>query len=375
VAYPAPMLRPVAAAILLLLLAATPAEARRHVPLGWLGVNADGPIVDGVNGPPDSEWAYMASTGSEGARIAVRWSDMQPARGAPIQFGELDRLVLGAARHGMPVLPVVEATPGWAALRPQDGIASPPRDPADLAAFMTALVRRYGPRGALWKTHRGVRAIPVRDWQVWNEPNFTGFWSVQPYAAAYVKLLRAAHRAIHAVDPHGRTILAGLTGRSWEALRTLYQAGAHGAFDAVALNAFTRRPADMVRIGELARREMRKHHDGRVPIWFTELTWPASVGHIDQPSATYATTEQGQKTNLRRAVLALAAARRRVGIGRVYWYTWMSREGTSSVFDWSGLRRIRNGGVADAPSLGAFRSVARRLEGCAKRQGDARHCR
>ena len=38
-------------------------------------------------------------------------------------------------------------------------------------------------------------------------------------------------------------------------------------------------------------------------------------------------------------------------------------------------RRIRHGAVSNAPSLMAFRVVARRLEGCAKRTGDATRCR
>jgi hypothetical protein len=368
----APMLRRILLLVLAVaLLTAAPAQAKRTVPFGWLGVNADGPIMGDA---PDSEWAYMATSGAEVTRFAVRWSEMQPSRDAAIDFSAFDRIVLAGARHGIKVLPVVQDTPSWAALRPEDGTSSPPRDATDVAAFITALVGRWGPHGTLWQEHPRARRAPVRDWQVWNEPNFRGFWSEQPYQSSYVATLRAADRAIHRADPHARTVLAGLTGRSWEDLSSLYAAGARGAFDVVALNAFTRKPPDLVRIAELARREMRRRHDGRIPIWFTEASWPASKGHI-KPSATFATTERGQRRSVRAAVLSLAAARRRVGIGRVYWYTWMSREGTSSDFDWSGLRRIRAGGLANAPSLAAFQAVARRLEGCPKRIGDASRCR
>ena len=70
------------------------------------------------------------------------------------------------------------------------------------------------------------------------------------------------------------------------------------------------------------------------------------------------------------------SARRTLRIGRVYWYTWLSAEGfTDSAFDYSGLRRLRDGQLRSAPALATFRRAARRLQGCAKRLGDARRCR
>ena len=60
----------------------------------------------------------------------------------------------------------------------------------------------------------------------------------------------------------------------------------------------------------------------------------------------------------------------------MYWYTWLSAEGiTDSAFDYSGLRRLRDGQLHDAPALATFPRLARRLQGCAKRLGDARRCR
>jgi hypothetical protein len=59
----------------------------------------------------------------------------------------------------------------------------------------------------------------------------------------------------------------------------------------------------------------------------------------------------------------------------VYWYTWISDPRGPNSFDYSGLRRLRDGRVFDAPSLTEFRTAARRLEGCAKVSGDATRCR
>ena len=57
----------------------------------------------------------------------------------------------------------------------------------------------------------------------------------------------------------------------------------------------------------------------------------------------------------------------------MFWYTWLSSEAGPSAFDWSGLRRLREGAAVDAPALAAFRRSARALEGCAKAT-DARRC-
>jgi len=71
----------------------------------------------------------------------------------------------------------------------------------------------------------------------------------------------------------------------------------------------------------------------------------------------------------------LAAARRALRIERVYWYTWLSEEGSPNSFDYSGLRRIRGSRTISVPALASFRAAARRLEGCAKADGDASRCR
>ena len=100
--------------------------------------------------------------------------------------------------------------------------------------------------------------MPIRDWQIWNEPNLTRYWSDAAVRAAYVRLLQASRRALRAADPGSRTILAGLPNESWIALRKIYKAGGRGAFDAVALHPYTGRPRNVIRLIEFARREMRR---------------------------------------------------------------------------------------------------------------------
>jgi hypothetical protein len=347
----------VVAALLALLVVTSLADAR-SVPRGWLGVTVDGPLTE-PGDPFASEWDLMAASGVETVRVAFDWRTAQPSDGGPIDLSETDVVVAAAAARRMPVIPVVHRTPAWAAI---DGPTSAPNGTAAYARFLTALVRRYGPRGSLWAERPELPRLPIRQWQIWNEPNLTLFWTPQPFAKRYVALLKASRRAVRAEDPGARIVLAGLPNISWVALRQIYEAGGRGSFDAVALHPYTSTPANIMRLVRLARTETRRFHDARVPIWLTEISWAASRGQAKGPPGLV-TDERGQATRLREALRRLAQARKQYRIQKVIWYTWLSREGSSNPFDWSGLRRLRGDQLVSAPALGVYRRAARRLEG------------
>jgi hypothetical protein len=280
--------------------------------------------------------------------------------------------VIAAAQRGLGVLPVVEWAPGWAAAR-RGPFGTPPRRAEDVSRIFRTLVERYGPNGSLWHERPDLARRPIRHWQVFNEPNLKGFWPMRPFAPSYVATLRAAARGIRAIDPSATVVLAGLTGESWKALKSLYRAGAHGSFDAVSIHPYTARPADVLRIARYTRRVMARRGDRTLPIWVTELSWPAAARRLSKPPPWAAATDSRQARLLRQGVRRLARARKRLRIAGVYWYTWLSVEG-KSWFDYSGLRRVRRGARVDTPALKAFRQTARRLEGCTKRPGSARDC-
>jgi hypothetical protein len=119
---------------------------------------------------------------------------------------------------------------------------------------------------------------------------------------------------------------------------------------------------------------MRRHHDGRRPVWITELSFPAAKGKVDKPYG-FETTQAGQVRRLRAGLRSLAANRRQLRLERVFWYAWVTYETRTSSFSWSGLRRVRGDKVVSSSALAAFRGVAKGLEGCAKPLGDAAHCR
>jgi hypothetical protein len=343
------------AALLFLLAAAAPAAAA--VPRNWLGVDVDGPMTDGTD--RDGEWALIPGAGATTVRTAFYWSQGQPTGPASTDFSRTDRVVLTAARHGLGVFPVVLGTPGWAAAVAGVG-GSPPRHGTDYGRYLQALVGRYGPHGTLWTEHPEVTKRAIRDWQIWNEPNIDRYWSKQPFAKSYVRVLRAARTALRKADPGSRAILAGLPNKSWSALRSIYIAGGRGAFDAVALHPYTGKPSNVIKLIKLTRRVMSRYRDSRKRVWVSELSWPASVGKTTTTGG-FETNDKGQAQRLRKGLMLLAHARRKLRIERVYWYTWLSVEQGPNSFGWSGLRRIRGGQVISAPSLSAFRQTAKLL--------------
>lgn len=366
------------------------AAATRTVPEGWLGVVVDGALIGTDAARYEGEFDRMAAAGVESVRTAFYWNEVQPypdaatvpqgqggslrsVAGVPTDFSRLDQFVAAAAKRRLKVLPVVHRTPAWAALSPND-LASGPTDETAYAAFLTALVKRYGPRGSLWRERKGLPRVPIRDWQIWNEPDLLGYWNVQPFAPTFVPLLRRADRALKAADPGSRTILAGLTNRSFISLRRIYQAGGRGSFDAVALHPYTDKPRDVVRLVELSRAEMNRRGDRRLPVWVTELSWPAALGKVRSPRG-FETTDRGQVIRMREGIRLLAAARRRLRIERVMWYTWLSSARGENVFEYAGLRRESSGRFVSAPSLAEYQRIARRLEGCVKARGNASRCR
>jgi hypothetical protein len=239
---------------------------------------------------------------------------------------------------------------------------------------MAALVRRYGPGGAFWTEHPELAAQPIRRWQVWNEPSLKDFWSRQPFAAEYVKLLRRSRSAVKAVDRGASIVLAGLPNESWGALAQIYRAGGRGLFDIAAFHPFTGTVNGVKTILERVRRVMAKNGDQRKPMWVTEMSWTSARGKTSQKFG-FEETPSGQAKKLTAAYTLLAKMRGKLRLHRVYWYTWITRDASADYpFDYAGLLRLQGDRLVPKPAFGAFRKIALRLQGCRTKHGRADRC-
>ena len=72
-------------------------------------------------------------------------------------------------------------------------------------------------------------------------------------------------------------------------------------------------------------------------------------------------------TKLSGVYRAMAANRRRLRVGKVFWYTWSSPYGRGgSIFNYAGLQRFDDRSFQAQPALGAYQRSARRYQGCQK---------
>jgi hypothetical protein len=371
------------------------AAAPRQVPPGFLGVVADGPLVDGTLRPAqvDREFNQMVVTGVESVRVVFYWDEAQPypdaahvppsrasrfqdVEGVPTDFTSLDAMIARTTARGLAILAVVLRAPAWARLTPSLPY-SPPRDPRTYAHFVAGLVRRYGPAGSFWTAHPELDPRPVRAWQVWNEPaggalvhGPSVYWQDrQPFERRYLALLREARAAIKAVDPAAQVVLAGLFGASWNALKQIYTVGGRGLFDAVGIHVYTRLPKHVLVSLNRTRWVMNHYGDRSLPLMLTEVGWPSAAGRL-APSAEkdYDVTPRQQGARLRSMVHLLAHNAHHLRLTMIVWNNWISRDRQrNSPFDYSGLRRLVGASrVVAKPAQAALRAIARSLEGCAK---------
>lgn len=369
------------------LVAASPAGAAGpRIPAKFFGVASAGPLeTESID--VNAQLAKMRSVGTGSIRFPVYWSLAEPYRsmndvpadqrssftsvgGRPIAFAGIDKQILAYASHGLQMLPDVLQAPAWARLK-RDLLWSPPAHPSDYAAFVGALVSRYGPRGTFWAAHPSLAGRAPRSWQIWNEPaggaapeGSSTFWNgPHPYEPRYISMLRLSRRAARAADPHASIVLGGLFGRSWDALTGIYHYGGRGLFDQVAIHPYANTAAHVLAILQNVHTVLVRNHASRVPVLVTETGWTSSQHHIPTDQPGIETTEARQASNLAAEYPLLAAHRRELNLQGVYWYTWIGTEPSTYPFDYSGLLSVSpSGRIHEKPAFRAYRHALGVLE-------------
>ncbi len=365
-----------------------------EVPGGFVGVDVDGPLIGASQQSLSNQMKTMVSNGVESVRVAFNWAAAQPyaswsdipsdvsssefangPEGRPISYAATDAVVAAAAQHGLTVLPTLLYAAPWDARANRHGFNTPQRD-APYAEFAAAMVRRYGPRGSFWSENPRLRKLPIRMWQIWNEPNISAYWP-QPFARSYVSLLRLSRQAIKQADPGAKIVLGALTNLAWRSIGSIYQVGgARRLFDVVSVNGFTATPADVIEYLRFMRHAMDHYRDTTKPLIATELSFPSARGQSPQRN-DFNTTENGQARDLGQLLPLIGAWRTRLGLSAFYYYTWVGTEYKGApAFQFSGLvRQTKQGQVKTKPALGAFRRGSLGLEGCRAKGGLATSCR
>lgn len=361
-----------------------------RVPQGFVGVDVDGPMF-GSDTPINfsNQLKTMVSSGVQSVRVAFSWAAAQPYKNdagvpndkkadftdvgkVPTSFTFTDMVVGDAARERITVLPTVLYTPQWDAVDNRNGVDYPRRY-APYGAYLTALIGRYGPKGSFWRENPSIPKMPIRSWQIWNEPNLAYYWR-QPFAATYVSLLKVAHAAVKKADPGAKVVLGALTNTAWKSLGQVYKQGAKNLFDVVSVNGFTKIPANVMLFMLFVRHAMSHFGDGAKPLVATEISWPSAKGKT-KAKYDFITTEAGQARNIAKLLPLIGQDRVALHLTGFYWYTWMGREDPNTgPFNFSGLLGFHNGDVKVKPALQAFKTATLALEGCKRKGAVATRC-
>ena len=144
------------------------------------------------------------------------------------------------------------------------------------AEFVFKAVRRYRPDGILARREGWADGAGVNVWEIWNEPDFSVFWSgtIEDYA----RLLKVAYLAARHADPNARIMVGGLVlfeQPGWlPALLSLYSndpdpVEAIYPFDIVALHSYSHPPFTFHAV---QRTESLLAFNGLdyIPIWLNE---------------------------------------------------------------------------------------------------------
>ncbi len=174
----------------------------------------------------DERLDLVAGTGVTTTRYDVFWSQVAPSRPASprdpadpaYDWARADLVLQGFAERDITPIVSVYNAPTWAT----GGLYEPPGyqintatpDPDGFADFMAALTARYS--GEF--TPSGGEPLPeVRHFELWNEPNLSGFLRPQfedgrPVSLdRYAAMVKAAHPAMKAANPDVQ-VIAGVGG-------------------------------------------------------------------------------------------------------------------------------------------------------------------
>lgn len=253
----------------------------------------------------------LKALGTHWVRVFATWSDLKkptPGVYSVNWLANYERL-FSELPAGTKVIVAVVGAPQWETGSSNEH--TPPANPEDYAAFVGGLAQHWGSR--------------VAAYELWNEEDSPSWWVGAPDPAAYAALLKATYPVVKAAEPNATILVGGLTGNDYPFLEALYQNGAKGYFDAVAVHTDTacnivspysflrENDGHMIPDSFLAYREvhnvMLANGDDK-PIWMTELSWRTTSATCNEGfwagRKAQGVTEQQQATYLAQAYHCLA---------------------------------------------------------------------
>jgi hypothetical protein len=317
-----PRLSGLAAAVMMIAALALAPAAAGKVSRDFVGITSED-VFAGDAGYRSQNLAAQSALGIGLIRQTFDWAQIEKAPGQ-YDLSYHDEYVAAAAAHGITILPILFRAPDFHLGRRHASYACAPKSNASLTAFADVLVRRYGPNGSLWAERPGLRKLPIRSWQIWNEPNLAQYWCGRPKAKQYVAMLRTVGKAIKRADRKAHIVTAGLPPsllgnavRLPRYLNQMYKAKAAKYFDSLAINSYAKDHRQLARLLGSIRKLMNKRGDRRGRIWITELGW-GDKG----PKSRFVVGEAGQAKQIAKSLAFIKAKRKKLGLRGIVYFSW-----------------------------------------------------
>ena len=284
--------------------------------------------------------AYMekaAEAGAQWVRTDFWWYSVEWVGPGVVDWTYFDTVVAEAERQGLTLIPILWGTPKWAAT---DGVFS--YGVPDMAAwewFVFQTVSRYRGR--------------ITTWEIWNEPNFSGYWHGTPHQ--YAELLARASLQVKQADPQATVLLGGQAqggGTSPTFLAQiledpLYPAGAY--YDVHNVHTAFSSMATITTYLQWHRTVLAQHGLSK-PVAVTELSYTSDPAY--QTVAGYTDGEPGQARYLADAYRTLLVE----GAVVVVWASLRDyTDGEAGKYTRSGLARTD---LAPKPAFFRYRAMA-----------------
>lgn len=286
-----------------------------------------GVAPEGLQNPTD--YQRMRAGGLGTVRVVLQWSAIETTKGA-YNWQSSDQVLSQLALAGLRPLVTVYGTPSAYASEPSDAPTNDEQTFDAWADFLAAAAVRYGSNGDFWSVftdgNPDVEAQPIREWEIWNEPNSSTFWSPTPDPAAYADLIKRSAKIIGEADPDAEVMSAGMFATpqsdgaivSYDFIDSIYGiGGVDDAIDIVGVHPYG--PDRDAVIDQVEKtRETIDGAGSDAPMWATEIGW----GSNPKSGNDLAKTPEEQAELLGETFGRLSDSRDELGLRGVVWYTW-----------------------------------------------------
>ncbi|MBN2312629.1 MAG: cellulase family glycosylhydrolase [Sedimentisphaerales bacterium] len=210
----------------------------------------------------------IAAGGFNFIRMDLVWSKVEKVKGVyDFETSGYDALTKGCVRRGIQILYILdysnELYESDRSIRTEAGRKA-------FAAFAGSAAKRYAGKGILW--------------EIWNEPNLKHFWSPQPSAEDYCKLIEGTVGRIRQADPTGQVVAGATSQIPLDWLEECFKRGMLKWIDILSVHPYRSQApetviADYAKLRELIKRYLPPEKD--MPIisgeWgYSNLNWDKS---------------------------------------------------------------------------------------------------